>query len=139
MLHALVADFRQRGERWVRHLTDDDFWFEPLGTDLNIGKFHIRCKYSGRVDEIRLITQDSQIHGYRFNGQVIAIDDSYAVDGLLMYVRHNIDRRSRIGGSPHSPDPETLFWHWIPEDAVGTPTDDDRPCFVECIQSLKRR
>lgn len=134
MKHAFVAEFRQRGTRWVEAFGDGGFYGEPAGKDNN--RYYIRCKFSGRLDEIRLITQETEIHGQRFNGQIVAIDDSYAVDGLLMYVRHNIDFRRRRNGALQDEDPQTLFWHWATEDASFGTRNDDRDCFTACIKSL---
>lgn len=136
MKHALVAEFRQCGQQWIESLFADGF-FGELAVRNGSNSYFIRCKYSGRLDEVRLITQETEVHGVRYNGQIVAIDDSFAVDGLVMYVRHNIDFRRRCNGALHDPDPSTLFWHWATKETYDRPSDN-RECFVACLQSLNQ-
>jgi hypothetical protein len=130
MIHAVIADFTKNGKRWVQRLADN-FFTEPAGQISDIRQF-VRCKWSGRLDEIHICTNETNIRGIRFDGQILPIDDSFAVDGLLIYVRRNIKPISRRRDAVD--DPETLFWHWASE-TLYRPSDN-RPCFAACVQSI---
>lgn len=133
MQHAVVGEAMLKTKRFILHVlcSKDDFFAEYAGDTYN--RVFVRCKYSGRVDEIRIITHESHIFSYRFDGQIIPISDSFAVDGLLMYVRRQLRPISRCKDA--ADDPETLFWHWASE-SLERPSDE-RDCFRACIESMR--
>lgn len=136
MIHALVTERRAYA---VQHLKEMHGFYLLTVSDVlsTASRVWVRTKWSGRLDEIRIITNERDIHGHRFDGQILQTHDSFAIDGLLQYVRYNIQHGKRRGGALHNEyDPETLWWHWATRDSFQGQQPSENPCHLAAWKSI---
>jgi hypothetical protein len=130
MRHMIIGETK----RFLRqHISEMDGFYFHLGSQPDSSTLYVRCKWSGRVDIIRSVTSEHELHGYRYEGQLILLENNNFTYGLYMYATHN---RRPISRSIGAEDEETLFWHWASEITSRGPTNDDRDCFTACIKSV---
>ena len=132
MKHVFIGETR----RFMgRHIEDMDGFFFDLCADSSRGSmtYFIRCKWSGRNDTIRCVTTDHELHGHRYDGQLLLLEDNNYTYGLYMYAIHN---RRPISRGGEVADEESSLWHWATSDTMPLKSDD-RDVFKVCLASIK--
>ena len=131
MRHVFIAETRRFISGHLHYM--NQFYFDCMSNPTR-ETVTVRCKWSGRIDTIRCVVSEYELHGHRYDGQLVLLEDNNFTYGLYMHAIHN---RKITSGRKGAEDEETLFWHWATEDTYGRVFSDDRDCFAACIQSVK--